>query len=104
MVEDDDDLAGFFDPDEFGVAAIYRAGGAGGGVPVVLLPSRPDRAVALFGSTGLVATSVFLARVSEIPAPAAGDTLEIGGVLHAITGDPVRDDGRGLWTIEAPEQ
>lgn len=81
--------------------AVYRAGGADPGVPVRVIVRRPDR-VGEFGETRIVAeTTVFDVRVSEIAAPAAGDTIEAGGTVYTIQGEPARDAERLVWTIEA---
>ena len=90
----------FADPN-LALHATYRAGGADPGVPVRVIVRRPDR-VGEFGETRIVAeTTVFDVRVSEIAAPAAGDTIEADGTVYTIQGEPTRDAERLVWMIEA---
>ena len=104
MFEDTEDLAGFFDTEDgFALSATYRAGGAGGGTVIPVLPSRPDRGVSLFGQETVSATGGFLIRVSDVAAPAAGDTIEVDGKTYTVQGEPLRDKPRALWTVEARE-
>jgi hypothetical protein len=93
----------FADPN-LGLDAMHRAGGADPGVPVRVIVRRPDR-VGDFGATRVVAETVMIdIRVSEIAAPADGDTIEVGGTLYVIQGEPIRDAERLVWTIEARPQ
>ena len=39
-------------------------------------------------------------RVSEVAAPAEGDTIEVNGMVYVIQGEPIRDVERLVWTIE----
>lgn len=104
MFEDAEDIAGFFDTEDgFALSATYRVGGAGGGTVIPVLPSRPDRGVSLFGQETVSSTGGFVIRVSDVAAPAAGDTLEISGVTYTVQGEPVRDETRVLWSVEARE-
>ena len=105
MFEDVEDLAGFFDTEDgFALSATYRAGGAGGSTRITVLPSRPDRGVSLFGQEVVSATGGFLIRVSDVAAPAAGDTIEVGGTTYyTVQGEPLRHETRALWTVEARE-
>ncbi len=90
----------FADP-YLAVAGLYRANGSDGAVEVRLIRRQPDR-VGAFGQTRLVAeTAVFDLRVSDIAAPAEGDTIEVDGELFVIQGAPLRDAERLVWTIEA---
>ena len=43
-------------------------------------------------------------RVSDIAAPADGDTIELDGAVYVIQGEPIRDAERLVWTIEARPQ
>ena len=90
----------FADPN-LGLDAVYRVGGADLGVPVRVIVRQPDR-VGQFGDTRLLAeTTVFDVRVSEVAAPAEGDSFEVGGTVYVIQGEPIRDAERLVWTIEA---
>ncbi|QLH38159.1 MAG: hypothetical protein HWD60_03140 [Defluviicoccus sp.] len=90
----------FADPN-MTVVGLYRAGSSDGAVEVRLIRRQPDR-VGTFEQTRLVAeTAVFDLRVSDIAAPAEGDTIEVDGDLFIIQGAPLRDAERLVWTIEA---
>jgi hypothetical protein len=90
----------FSDPNLAG-DAVYRVDGADPGIPVRVIVRRPDR-VGDFGDTRLLTeTTVFDIRVSDIAAPAAGDTLEVDDTIYVIQGEPIRDAERLVWTIEA---
>lgn len=93
-------VALFADPN-LGIDAVYRVGGTDPGVPVRVIVRRPDR-VGDFGETRIVAETVIIdVRVSQVPAPAEGDTYEIDGDTFVIQGEPLRDAERLIWTIEA---
>ena len=90
----------FADPN-LAVDAVYRAGGGDLGIPVRAILRRPDR-VGEFGETRIVAeTTIFDVRVSDIAAPAEGDTIEADCTVYIIQGEPIRDAERLVWTIEA---
>jgi hypothetical protein len=103
-VEDADDLAVFFDADDFAISAVYRVGGVGGGVAIPVLASRADRLLSMYSESAVTDAAVFLLRVSDVAAPAAGDTITVGGVTHTVQGVPKRDGSRSIWTVEAPEE
>jgi hypothetical protein len=84
--------------------AVYRVGGADSGVPVRIIVRRPDR-VGEFGETRIIAETLIIdVRVSEVAAPADGDTIEVDGTIYVIQGTPIRDAERLVWTIEARPQ
>lgn len=90
----------FADPN-IGVDAVFRAGGADPGVPVRVILRRPDR-VGEFGETRIVAETLIIdVRVSEVAAPADGDTVEVDSTVYVIQGEAIRDVERLVWTIEA---
>lgn len=92
----------FADPN-MAKSALYRAGGAGAGVPVRVIFRAPDR-IANWGEGRFVTDTVFLdVRVSEAPALAAGDTFEIDGETFEVRSDPVRDRERLVWAAEVRE-
>ncbi len=67
------------------IDAVYRAGGADPGVPVRVVARRPDR-IGDFGDTRIVAeTTMFDVRVSDIVAPAEGDTIEADGTVYVTS-------------------
>ncbi|MBI4968180.1 MAG: hypothetical protein HZC25_08700 [Rhodospirillales bacterium] len=80
--------------------AIWRPGGIGNGVPVRLIAKQNDQ-VSEFGDIGVVsATARFDLRVSEVPNPAEGDTITLDGETCVVQGEPLRDTGRLIWTID----
>ena len=73
-----------------------------GGDPVAIrvIARRPDQ-VLDFGNTRIhTKTSLFDVRVSEVPSPRPGDTLEVDGETFALQGEPVRDSERLGWTLD----
>ena len=83
------------------VDAVYRDDGADPGVPVRAILRRPDR-ISEFGETHIVAGTVVIdVRVSDVAAPAEGDTIEADGMVYVIQGEPIRDVERLVWTIQA---
>lgn len=93
----------FADPN-LGRDAVYRAGGANPGVPVRVILRRPDR-IDVFGETRIATeTLVIEVRVSDVAAPADGDTIELDGAVYVVQGEPIRDAERLVWTIEARPQ
>jgi hypothetical protein len=90
----------FADP-SLGRDGLYRAGGADPGIPVRVILRRPDR-VGEFGETRIVTETLLIdVRVSEVAAPADGDTVEVDGTVYVVQGAPIRDAERLVWTIEA---
>ena len=93
-----------FDDPNLARVAVYRAGGADPGVPVRAILHRPDR-IGVFAETRILTeTTMFDIRVSEIVAPAEGETIEVDGAVYVIQGEPIRDAERLVWTIEARPQ
>jgi hypothetical protein len=89
-----DDL--FADPN-IGSDAVYTPAG---GESVRVIARRPDEIVG-FGDTRIhAATAIFDVRISEVPAPAEGDTLAVGGDTHVIQGEPVGDRERLVWSLD----
>ena len=81
--------------------ALYRPGDAGTGTSVRVIVQLADR-VGSFGETRIASdTALFDLRVSEVVAPRAGDSLELGSVRYLIQGEPLRDAERLVWIIEA---
>ncbi|MCP5364105.1 MAG: hypothetical protein H6905_02535 [Hyphomicrobiales bacterium] len=93
----------FADPN-LGRIAVYRVGGAGSDIPVRIILRRTDE-IGNFGETRIIAETVVIdVPVSEIAAPAEGDTFTIGGETFVVQGEPVRDAERLVWTLEARPQ
>lgn len=87
--------------------ALWREEGRGAGIPIRVIARRGDR-IRGFGETRVISeTALFEVRVSEIAAPAAGDTIEIPGAspgtddAYVVQGAPIRDPERLVWTVEA---
>ncbi len=79
---------------------LYRPGGIGDGVPVRVIARRPDRSIE-FGEIAVhAATCLFDVRVAEVAAPAAGDTITLGGEAFVVQGEPMRDSERLIWTLD----
>lgn len=83
--------------------ALWRAGGAGAGVPVRVIRSAPDDVVEWRESRVRVATVFIDVRVSEVVTLSKGDTFEISGVIYTVNGAPERDTERLVWRAEARE-
>lgn len=80
--------------------AVWRPGGSGDGIPVRAIARRPDREVE-FGDIAVhAATAVFEVRASEVPNPAEGDTIALGGETFVVQGEPARDAERLVWTLD----
>jgi len=93
----------FADPN-LGRDAVYRVGGADPDTPIRIIMRRPD-AIGTFGETRIVAETVVIdVRVSEVAAPAEGDTFTIGGETFVVQGEPVRDAERLVWILETRPQ
>ena len=80
--------------------AVYHPAGAGDGIPVRVMLRRPDR-IESFGETRLAnSTSVIDVRVSEVPEPKVGDTLDLEGRMVVVQGTPLRDAEGLVWTVD----
>jgi hypothetical protein len=89
----------FADPN-IATDAVWRTGGADPGMPVRVIVRQPDR-IGNFGETRIAATTLVIdVRVSEVAAPAEGDTIEMNGAVSVIQGAPMRDAGRLIWTLD----
>jgi voltage-gated potassium channel Kch len=92
-------IAALFADPNITVEAIYTPAG-GDPMTVRVIAKRPDGIVG-FGHTRIhTATTMFDVRVSEVSAPADGDTLEIGGETYVIQGEPVRDRDGLMWSLD----
>ena len=73
-----------------------------GGEPLSMraIALRPDE-ISGFGDTRIhAATAVFEVRVSDLAAPAAGDTLAIGGETYVVQGEPAKDRDGLIWRLD----
>jgi len=89
----------FADPNLSSVA-VYRIQGTSDSVAIRVIARRPDQ-VLDFGDTRIhTETSLFDVRVSEVPSPRPGDTLEVDGEIFVVQGEPVRDGERLIWSLD----
>ena len=80
--------------------AVYRPAGTGDGVPVRVMRRQPDR-IEGFGETRLASsTTVLDVRVSDVPEPKAGDTLEVDGRTVVVQGTPILDAEGLVYTVD----
>lgn len=92
-----------FEDANMALDALYRAGGAGTGVPVRVIRRAPDR-FANFGEGRFVTDTILIdVRTSQIAALSRGDTFEIAAALFEVRSEPVRDSERLIWAAEARE-
>ncbi|MBU9710143.1 hypothetical protein KSP24_25045 [Paenibacillus sp. AK121] len=83
------------------VDALYRPGGAGGGNACRVVLAAPDR-TQNFGESRFVSDTVMVSiQAADAPTFAAGDTVEVDGVVYRIQGTPTRDATRLVWEAEA---
>ncbi len=90
----------------FSLRALYRAGGAGAGVPVTIRRVNPDSQVAYRGMDFRIETAGLYVRCSQVAELKKTDTFELLGADDAPTGeileaadDGKRDDGRYEWWV-----
>jgi hypothetical protein len=83
----------------FAEAALWRVGGAGAGVAVSVIPRVLGDALEFGDSRVRADRRVFLARASETPNAAPGDTLEVAGALWRVSG-AAPDASGALLTLD----
>ena len=97
-IEDDDDRAVFFDPDEFGVSVVWQPPGSA----FTGLFSRPSVMTAVDGDAPALVDrmATVLCRESDLPAGAGeGDPVSIGPEAAAYLCRSIKPDGTGLVSI-----
>ena len=67
---------------------------------VRVVTKRPDEVLDFGESRVVAATTVAEVRVSEVPDPQEGDTLEIGDAVFVVQGAPRRDAERLIWSLD----
>ena len=80
--------------------ALYRAQATGETRTVRVVTKRPDEVLDFGDSRVVTATTVAEVRVSEVPEPREGDTLEIGDAVFVVKGVPRRDAERLVWSLD----
>ncbi|MFO1156630.1 MAG: hypothetical protein U1E43_07625 [Rhodospirillales bacterium] len=93
----------FADPN-LAVDAVYRAGGAGDGIALRAVVTRPDRVGDWGESRIAAATCVVKVRVADVAAPAPADTVTIAGETLVVLATPLRRAARLIWEMEARPQ
>lgn len=80
--------------------ALYRAGGAGAGVAVKVVPVRRDMDTDLLGQSARTDRLRIDVRTSEVAAPAINDTFTIGARAWKVMA-PKTGDALGLvWSLD----
>jgi hypothetical protein len=103
-VETAADLAGFFEPGEFGTAASYEPAGGLPPLACVVTLSRPDER-SEFGPAGVRVPAVIAdVRASEVADPREGDTLVAGSVVYRVVAASYADTERSIWRLELVEE
>lgn len=88
----------FADP-AIGVDAVYMPA-IGTPQSIRVVRRSPDRVLS-FGESRIHAETVVVdVRAAEVPAPAAGDAVEIAGGAFVVQGEPVADAERLVWTLD----
>lgn len=100
MLDETEGLAAMFDPEVFGRAAGYQAGGSGPSVEVTVVLSRGDESWR--GQLGgiAVAARVLLVRASEIAEPQRGDRFTVAGEAFLVQTPKALDPDRRIWACE----
>ena len=80
--------------------ALYRAQATGETRTVRIVTKRPDEVLDFGDSRVVTATTVAEVRVSEVPEPREGDTLEIGDAVFVVQGVPRGDAERLIWSLD----
>jgi len=93
-------LAALFANPVMGKAATWFPGGVGAGQGLRLILRSPDT-VSEFGTARVWSeTMVADIRVSDAPALATGDRIDVDGISYTVQGEPLRDRERLIWTVE----
>lgn len=82
--------------------ALWKAGGAGDGLPVRIVLRRPDETAALFDVHASLPKLAAELRASEVGKPAEGDLLVVDAVSYRVRGAG-QDSERLLWRLSLEE-
>lgn len=97
-VEDDEDLAAFFDEADFAVPAEWRSAGTGAPAEVSVVFDDGHAASPQVGVPADSREITARCLASAIVGAAQGDTLTVAGVIYRVR--DVRADGRGTtWLV-----
>lgn len=80
--------------------ALWRQGGTGPEQSVRVIRRSPDATVPYGDGRFVVDTDMVMLPLSSVPDLAPGDTIEIGAEILVVTGDPLRDARRLVWTAQ----
>ena len=81
------------------VAADYRVGGADPAIPVRVIKVSPSVVNEWSRASFVQASHLFDVRVSEVPAPAVGDTITIGLATYSVREEPMLDSEGLCWKL-----
>ena len=81
------------------VDALWFAGGTGPGVTVRVIRKSPDEITPFGAGRILSETTLFEARVADLPTPVAGDLIRIEAQDFLVQGEPKLDRERLIWTL-----
>lgn len=83
-----------------GVEAVWREAGQGPGLPLRVVPSRPEDAIGgLEGPRAIAAAAVVMVPASALPArPARGDALTFHGT-HYVVAEVLADEIAASFTL-----
>lgn len=73
----------------------------GAAADIRVIPDLSDSQDGFGAGTFVSASARFWVLVSDVAAPVAGDTITIDGATYTVQGEPVRDERRLKWRIEA---
>lgn len=80
-----------------GDPAIYRVQGAGAGVTIAAMLTRPSNAVTMQTAAFVMEQPFIEALVAHVPGLAPGDIWAIDGRLWRVEGAPERPDDGAWW-------
>lgn len=99
-IETADDLAEFFDPDEFGTAVSYLPAGGPAVIPAAALWDHSDVDVAFARGHVITERNRFTFLVTSIPKPAVGDfiTVVASATVYVVRSEPMLNGDGTMWT------
>lgn len=89
----------FADPN-MAADALWLPAGVPPGQPVRVIRRAQDEVTDYGGARIWSETSRVDVRVSDVPAPAPGDVVEIAGERFTVQGEPLRDREQLVWAVD----
>lgn len=80
--------------------ALWRQGGIGPAQPLRVIRRSADATVPFGEGRFVTDTDMVILPLASVPDLAPGDTLQIGPETLIISGEPVRDARRLVWTAQ----